>query len=177
LVDWNTEVAEKLSDAQLLDLPSPPLLYTAAAALFVSTVASLVFSSYFDSSYNAGGMDDDGNEMMTIEVEDLDSAVDNARAGRIEGWRAEDDDDKEGEEGESEVEQVELNVDVQTSPQDVDSYRTVAAVALRSLQWLATGNLVRAFLPGVCPSRVLGGGAREYTLLSAHQRQVGNTLM
>jgi hypothetical protein len=156
LVDWNTEVAEKLSDAQLLDLP---------------------FSSYFDSSYNAGGMDDDGNEMMTIEVEDLDSAVDNARAGRIEGWRAEDDDDKEGEEGESEVEQVELNVDVQTSPQDVDSYRTVAAVALRSLQWLATGNLVRAFVPGAGPRRVRGGGAREYTLLSAHQRQVGNTLM
>jgi hypothetical protein len=39
--------------------------------------------------------------------------------------------------------------DVTTSPLEVDGYRTAATSALRSLQWLATGNLVQPVVSGV----------------------------
>jgi len=133
-LNWNTEVAERLTNAQLLDLPSPPLVVTGLAALTISTLVSLLVAGVF----NTG--DDD---MMVIEVDDLDEAVDSARAARaIEGYIAlntemivtDDDDDNE---------EVKIQIDVTTSPQELDGYRTVASNALRSLQWLATGNILQ----------------------------------
>jgi len=40
-LNWNTEVAERLTNAQLLDLPSPPLVVTGLAALTISTLGTL----------------------------------------------------------------------------------------------------------------------------------------
>jgi hypothetical protein len=40
-LNWNTQVAERLTNAQLLDLPSPPLVVTGLAALAISTLGTL----------------------------------------------------------------------------------------------------------------------------------------